>query len=63
MITDSKGNLIYSGSSMSYDLEMTKKSVETILRDLNFETLHPGHGLPITTGASEKIRALVAGRK
>lgn len=39
LITDSNKNLAYSGKSMSYDVEMTKKSVEAKLKDLDFDLL------------------------
>ena len=60
LITDSGGNLGYSGRSMSYDLEMTRESVATRLKDLNFEALLPGHGAPIVSGASDKVRKFLA---
>ena len=59
LITDSNKNVIYSGKSMSYDLEMTKKSVANKLKDLDFDLLFPGHGPPITSGASAKVRAVI----
>ena len=62
LITDSGGNVGYSGKSMSYDLKMTKESVATRLKDLNFEILLPGHGPPIASGASDKVRKLLASR-
>ena len=59
LITDGNKNVIYSGKSMSYDLEMTKKSVANKLKDLDFDLLFPGHGSPITSGASTKVKALI----
>ena len=59
LITNSNGNVIYSGKSMSYDLELTKKSVETKLKDLDFDLLFPGHGPAITSGASARVKELV----
>ena len=56
LITDGNKNVIYSGKSMSYDLDLTKKSVETKLKDLDFDLLLPGHGPAITSGASAKVR-------
>ncbi|MGA2874914.1 MAG: MBL fold metallo-hydrolase [Nitrososphaerales archaeon] len=59
LITDGNKNVIYSGKSMSYDLEMTKKSVANKLKDLDFDLLFPGHGPPITSGASSKVKAII----
>ncbi|MDG6904873.1 MAG: MBL fold metallo-hydrolase [Nitrososphaerota archaeon] len=58
LITDSNNNVVYSGKSMSYDLEMTKRSVQSKLKDLDLDMIFPGHGSAVASGASEKIRML-----
>ncbi len=60
IITESNGNANYSSKSMSYDLELTKKSFETRLKDLDFEVMLPGHRPAITSGASAKVKELIA---
>jgi hydroxyacylglutathione hydrolase len=60
VIVDKNLNPVFSSSSMSYDLNMTRNSVETKLKNLNFDSLYPGHGPPIIGGASEKLRTLLS---
>lgn len=59
LLTDGKGNVIFAGKSMSHDLERTKKSVESRIKDLDYEILLPGHGPPIMSGASSKVKELL----
>lgn len=60
LLTDSKGNVKFAGKSISYDLDLTRKSVESRIKDLDYEVLLPGHGPPITSGASVKVRELLS---
>ena len=59
LLTDGKGNVIFAGKSISYDLELTKKSVKSRIKDLDFEILLPGHGPPIIRDASSKVKELL----
>jgi glyoxylase-like metal-dependent hydrolase (beta-lactamase superfamily II) len=62
VISDKNQRLVYSSSSMSYDLSMTRNSVETKLKNINFDSIYPGHGPPITSGAFEKLRNLLSAK-
>lgn len=59
LLTDSKGNVTFAGKSISYDQELAKKSVHLRIRNLDYEILLPGHGPPITSGASDKVKRLL----
>lgn len=59
LLTDAKGNVTIAGKSMSYDIEQTRRSVESRIKDLDYEILLPGHGPPITSGASAKVKELL----
>lgn len=60
LLVEGSGNAVFASKSISYDLELTKKSVESRLKDLDYEILLPGHGPPITSGASAKVRELLS---
>ena len=60
LLVDGSRNAVFANKSISYDLELTKKSVESRIKDLDYEILLPGHGPPITSGASAKVRELLS---
>lgn len=60
LLTDGNGNATFAGKSISYDLELTKRSVASKIKDLDYEILLPGHGPPITSHASVKVRELLS---
>lgn len=58
LVTDSKGSVNFAGKSISYDLELTRKSVAAKILALDFQVLLPGHGAPIASGACQKVKEL-----
>jgi hydroxyacylglutathione hydrolase len=57
--TDGSASLKLPSPNMSREMSEVRRSVERISK-LEFEMLLPGHGRPITEGASRKLREFVA---
>ena len=58
--TDGNGNLLR--PAFNADDEQAMKSID-LIAPLSFEKLYPGHGVPITEKASEKLASFIKGPK